>query len=218
MTSLQSITLLLLLGAPSAAAAQGASIAPHAVVIDDSTTGSAALWITAYPRRFTLPPLARQTVRLLAHRPQEITGGEYWARLAITTRAASAPALVSDTSAIQVGLTLEVRTLLPIYHRKGTMSTSLSFDGATAARLADSVAYRLPIRASSSAWRSRPLRSHSRSPSPPTALSPTACGFECARWQDRITETEATAVPPLAVTRRRARCRGVHHPGVRQSR
>ena len=188
MTRVQSITLLLLLGAANAAAAQGASIAPHAVVIDDrmrsstvtlfnpgataievtigtafgypvtdstgqftlralddSTTGSAAQWITAYPRRFTLPPLARQTVRLLAHPPQDITSGEYWARLAITTRAASAPALVSDTAAIQVGLTLEVRTLLPIYYRKGTMSTSLSFDGATAARLADSVAFRLPM-------------------------------------------------------------------------
>ncbi|MES2307091.1 MAG: hypothetical protein V4558_16440 [Gemmatimonadota bacterium] len=186
MTRFTRWTLALLAAAPSAAAAQGASIAPHAVVIDDrlrsstvtlynpgalpievtvgtaygfpvtdstgqftlrclddSTTGSASRWITAYPRRFTLPPLARQTVRLLARPPQELSGGEYWARLAVTTRAASTPVERTDSAGIQVGLALEVRTLLPIYYRKGPMTTSLSFDAASASRLEDSVAFRL---------------------------------------------------------------------------
>lgn len=180
--------LLALAIAPVGIRAQGASIAPHAIVIDDrlrastvtlhnpgataievtvgttygypitdstgqftllnladTTSGSASRWITAYPRRFTLPPLARQTVRLLVRPPTDLAAGEYWARLAVTTRAASLPASATDSTAIQVGLLLEVRTLLPIYYRKGAMHTSLSFDGATTARLEDSVAFRLSM-------------------------------------------------------------------------
>lgn len=188
MTPIRTLLFVLLLTAPTLGAAQGVSIAPHAIVIedrhrsstvtvynpgaeavevtvstafgypvtdstgqftlrclDDTTTGSAARWITAYPRRFTLPPLARQTVRLMARPPQDLLPGEYWGRLAVATRGATRPAGNVDSAPIQVGLALEIRTLLPIYYRKGTMSTSLSFDGATTTRLEDSVAFRLPM-------------------------------------------------------------------------
>ena len=53
----------------------------------DSTMRSAADWIQAFPRRLTLPPLGRQTIRLLASPPPGLSDGEYWARLVIAAGA-----------------------------------------------------------------------------------------------------------------------------------
>jgi len=77
----------------------------------DSTMRSAAGWIQAFPRRLTVPPLERQTIRLLASPPPGLPAGEYWARLVIAARGGQAPVTgVTDTAAVKVGLTLEVRT------------------------------------------------------------------------------------------------------------
>ncbi|MGH7704181.1 MAG: hypothetical protein ACREMO_13890, partial [Gemmatimonadales bacterium] len=45
----------------------------------DSTLPSAAKWIQAFPRRLTLGPRERQTVRLLGRPPASLLDGEYWA-------------------------------------------------------------------------------------------------------------------------------------------
>ena len=50
----------------------------------DSTSVSAAAWLQAFPRRLTVPPLERQTIRLLATPPSGLADGEYWARLVIS--------------------------------------------------------------------------------------------------------------------------------------
>src|SRR6059058_2689820 len=50
----------------------------------DSTLPSAAAWVQAFPRRLTIAPLQRQTVRLLATPPAGLPDGEYWARLIIS--------------------------------------------------------------------------------------------------------------------------------------
>src|SRR5258708_14930237 len=78
----------------------------------DSAT-SALAWIQAFPRRLTVAPKERQTVRLLARPPIGLADGEYWLRLIIAAQAGRVPITgVRDTKAMQVGLNLEVRTLI----------------------------------------------------------------------------------------------------------
>ncbi|HKG94822.1 MAG TPA: hypothetical protein VKA84_23105 [Gemmatimonadaceae bacterium] len=92
----------------------------------DSTQPSAAAWVQAYPRRLTLRPSERQTVRLFAKPPANLPDGEYWTRLVVTAR--GAPLAVSglgDTTAMHAGLTLEVRTIVAAWYRKGAVQTAV---------------------------------------------------------------------------------------------
>lgn len=96
----------------------------------DSTEPSAAGWLQAFPRRMTLAPQERQTVRLLGRPPASLPDGEYWSRLAVSAKGGTVPVSgVVDTSQIKVGLTLEIRTILPVYYRKGNPTTGLAIDG-----------------------------------------------------------------------------------------
>lgn len=95
----------------------------------DSTMPSAAGWIQAFPRVMTLGPKETQTVRLLGRPPATLPDGEYWARLMVSARGASPAAQpVTDTSGVQVGLKLEVRTVLPMLYRKGAVRTGVRVD------------------------------------------------------------------------------------------
>ena len=92
----------------------------------DSTEPSAAGWLQAFPRRLTVMPRERQTVRLLARPPATLPDGEYWARLVVTARAGQVPVGgIPDTAQIQVGLNLEVRSLLGVYYRKGPVTSGV---------------------------------------------------------------------------------------------
>lgn len=93
----------------------------------DSTLPSALAWIQAFPRRLTVGPRERQTVRLLARPPVGLPDGEYWLRLVIAAQAGRIPISgVADTTAIKVGLNLQVRTILGVNYRKGPVTTGLS--------------------------------------------------------------------------------------------
>lgn len=98
-------------------------------------------WIEAFPKRVTIPPLTRQTVRLLARPPQGLADGEYWARLVVTARGGSLPVTGADTG-IRIGLTLEVRTVIPVIYRKGALRTGLAIGSITTARAGDSLVVR----------------------------------------------------------------------------
>ena len=101
----------------------------------DSTFPSAVGWIQAFPRRTVIQPLARQTIRLLVTPPAGIADGEYWARLAITAKGSAIPVTGADTTAgITVGLSLEVRTIIPMVYREGA-----GHDGSCAVRAPDLV-------------------------------------------------------------------------------
>lgn len=107
----------------------------------DSTLRSAADWIQAFPRRLTVPPLERQTIRLLATPPGGLAAGEYWARLAISAKGGPvAVAGVADTAKVRVGLTLEVRTIIGVFYRTGAVHTGLALSDLRAARVGDSLA------------------------------------------------------------------------------
>jgi hypothetical protein len=106
----------------------------------DSTLPSALAWIQAFPRRLTVAPLERQTVRLLARPPAGLADGEYWVRLMIAAKAGQIPIVgVSDTTAIQVGLTLEVRTIIGIAYRKGPVTTHVALSNVRAQLLGDTL-------------------------------------------------------------------------------
>jgi len=106
----------------------------------DSTVPSALAWIQAFPRRLTVAPLERQTVRLLARPPAGLPDGEYWVRLMIAAKAGQIPIVgVSDTTAIQVGLTLEVRTIIGIAYRKGPVKTGVTLSNVRAQLVGDTL-------------------------------------------------------------------------------
>lgn len=112
---------------------------------DSAETGivSAAEWIRAFPRRMTIAPNSQQTVRLLVSPPAGLPDGEYWARLAVLARGGRVPLETSvDTSQVNVGLSIEVRTLLPVLYRKGKVETGIALSHLRAARIADSVVVR----------------------------------------------------------------------------
>ncbi|MGH7538545.1 MAG: fimbrial biogenesis chaperone [Gemmatimonadales bacterium] len=112
----------------------------HQIDQPDATHPSAAGWIQAFPRRLTVEPQDRQTVRLLATPPPGLADGEYWARLAFTAKAGQVPVTgVSDTARVNVGLTLEVRTIIGLHYRKGAVQTGLAVSGLRAALVGDSV-------------------------------------------------------------------------------
>ncbi len=109
----------------------------------DSTLPSALSWIQAFPRRLTVGPKERQTVRLLARPPVGLADGEYWVRLVIAAQAGSVPITgVSDTTAIQVGLKLEVRTIIGVNYRKGPVTTGLALSNVRAQLVGDTLVSR----------------------------------------------------------------------------
>jgi hypothetical protein len=100
----------------------------------------AAAWIQAFPRRLTVAPLERQTVRLLARPPAGLADGEYWARLVITAKGGVLPVVGVTDTAIQVGLTLEVRTIIGVNYRKGAVQTGVRVSNLRAEPAGDTVA------------------------------------------------------------------------------
>lgn len=103
-------------------------------------------WLEAFPKRVTIPPLTRQTVRLLARPPQGLADGEYWARLVVTAKAGSVPVSGAADTGIRIGLNLEVRTVIPVIYRKGALQTGLSVSAIETARRNDSLVIRPRLR------------------------------------------------------------------------
>lgn len=112
----------------------------------DPSQPSAAGWIEAFPRRIVVQPLQRQTIRLLGRPPAGLADGEYWSRLIITAKGGSLPVTGTDpTQAIQVGLLLEVRTIIPLQYRKGDPKTGVRLANLRAAKVGDSVVVRAQL-------------------------------------------------------------------------
>lgn len=111
----------------------------------DSGVVSAADWIRVFPRRMTIAPRAQQTVRLLVSPPADLPDGEYWARLAVLARGGKLPITTAADTGVHVGLSIEVRTLLPVLFRKGKVSTGVAISDLRAARADDSVVVRVRL-------------------------------------------------------------------------
>jgi hypothetical protein len=87
---------------------------------------SAAGWIDAYPRRATLLPGQKQTVRFLARPPADLADREYWSRVVVSSKSAAIPISTPDTSRITASLNVEIRTITTLLYRKGTVSASVT--------------------------------------------------------------------------------------------
>lgn len=118
----------------------------------DSTMPSAAAWIRPFPRRMTLAPHVQQTVRLLVSPPPGTPDGEYWARLIVTARGGQLPLTErGDSSGVHVGLSVEVRTILPILYRKGRQQSGVALSDITTERRGDSLLVRAHLERSGTA-------------------------------------------------------------------
>jgi hypothetical protein len=102
----------------------------HVQLMDEPQTGgrSAAGWVRALPARAIVPPGARQAVRLLAQPPPDLPDGEYWSRIIIESRAAQPPVAVTDDERVQVGLTMQMRTITSLTYRKGRVLTGVQLE------------------------------------------------------------------------------------------
>jgi len=105
----------------------------------DSTLPSAAGWVQAFPRRLTIAPLERQTVRLLATPPAGLPDGEYWARLIISTRGGKLPITGAADTAVRVQLNLVVNTNIGLAYRKGPVATGVALSLLRARHVGDSL-------------------------------------------------------------------------------
>jgi len=114
---------------------------PYVRFVDDPGPEfpSAAAWIRAFPRRFRLEPGARQVVRLLTRPPEDLPDGEYWTRLVVTGRGATAPVTSRDTT-LRAAVNLEIRLVGSVTYRKGRVSTGVAVSGLTAEAEGDSLA------------------------------------------------------------------------------
>jgi hypothetical protein len=90
--------------------------------------GSAASWVRALPARAIVPPGTRQAVRLLAQPPRDLPDGEYWSRIIVESRASQPPVAVAGHDKVQVGLTMQMRTITSLTYRKGRVVTGLKLD------------------------------------------------------------------------------------------
>ncbi len=115
--------------------------------LEDGSLPSAARWVEAYPKRMTIRPLERQTVRLLGRPPADLPDGEYWSRIMIAAKGGKPAAVTVDSAppGIQVGLDLEVRTIIPLQYRKGSVSTGLRLESPRAVRMGDSLIVRVAM-------------------------------------------------------------------------
>ncbi len=93
---------------------------------------SAAGWVRALPARTVVAPGARQAIRFLAQPPAGLADGEYWSRVIVTARGGQPPVAAAGNEAVQVGLTLEMRTITSLTYRKGKVTTGVQLDGFTA--------------------------------------------------------------------------------------
>ena len=113
---------------------------------------SASAWIQVLPRRVLIPPLTKQTIRLLGRPPANTPDGEYWARLEIRAREGQVPVTgVDSTQGIQMRLNLEVRTIIPVYYRKGPVTSGLELGDVRATLEPDSIRVRLRLKRSGNA-------------------------------------------------------------------
>ena len=87
---------------------------------------SASGWIDAYPRRATVLPGQKQTVRFLARPPADLADREYWSRIVVSSKAAALSLTTPDTTRITASLNVEIRTITTLLYRKGTVSASVT--------------------------------------------------------------------------------------------
>ena len=106
---------------------------------------SAAGWIDAYPRRATVLPGQKQTVRFLARPPADLPDREYWSRSVVSSKAAAIALASPDTTKITASLNVEIRTITTLLYRKGTVTATVAASHLRTAVHGDSLITRVQL-------------------------------------------------------------------------
>jgi P pilus assembly chaperone PapD len=123
--------------------------------IDDvtDTMPSAREWIRIYPQKLVLPAGGRRTVRLMVEPAANAATGEFWARLIVTSREAAPQRIAVEQGPsgearpdVSIGLTLELRSVLGVFYRNGSVSTGVTLTNARAQIHGDSIAARVSMK------------------------------------------------------------------------
>ena len=124
------------------------TFAPESVTAE---APSAARFTRVFPRRVVLAPGQSQTVRLFASPSPAIPDGEYWARFLATAK--KLPDTTKAVEGTQVGVSFAIVTSIPLWYRKGAVSTSIAMDSLSAAAAGDSMRARVVlVRGGNAAW------------------------------------------------------------------
>jgi len=109
----------------------------HITLEDSNVTDprSALAWVKAFPRKIILAPNGSQVVRLVAHPPDKLEPGEYWARIVIRSQEGETtlPA-AGDAGQITTNLNMIMQTAIMLKYRTGDLTAKLELASAEANR------------------------------------------------------------------------------------
>lgn len=88
----------------------------------------AATWIDVYPRRATILPQQRQTIRFLARPPADLPDREYWMRIVVSSKGAPIALTQPDSNGVSAMLNVEIRSITTLLYRKGSPTASLAIE------------------------------------------------------------------------------------------
>ena len=98
------------------------------MVYDDSVRAgrySAAPWVRAFPRVFTVAPGQQQTVRLTSRPPSDLDDGMYWARIKTSASARPDEADTLGSTTIGARIIFRFEQITTVMFRKGTVTTGI---------------------------------------------------------------------------------------------
>ena len=105
----------------------------NTILTDSAPAGDPSIlpYVRAFPRRLTLAPGQRQTVRVLVQAPAGMAQGEYWGRVVVRSRGGTPP-IEQSSGDVRMQLNVETAVATAVLFRKGTVSTGLTVGGTTA--------------------------------------------------------------------------------------
>ncbi|HEX8450984.1 MAG TPA: hypothetical protein VF647_02745 [Longimicrobium sp.] len=105
----------------------------NTILTDSAPAGDPSIlpYVRAFPRRLTLAPGQRQTVRVLVQAPAGMAEGEYWGRVVVRSRGGTPP-IEQNNGAVRMQLNVETAVATAVLFRKGTVTTGLAVNGSVA--------------------------------------------------------------------------------------
>lgn len=88
-------------------------------------------WMRAFPRRLTLQPGQRQTLRVLVQPPAGLLPGEYWGRVMVRSRGGQPP-IEQVQGEVRMQLAVETVVATAVLFRKGEVTTGIAVPAAAA--------------------------------------------------------------------------------------
>lgn len=109
-------------------------------VVAEAPLGEPSLvpYLRAFPRRLRLEPGQRQVVRIFVQPPAGLAEGEYWGRIAITSRGGQAP-IEQQQGEIRLQVNVETVVITAVTYRNGAVTTGLELADLAAQRRDSSV-------------------------------------------------------------------------------